>query len=284
MVEAMQDKAKHTQDLSSEGSLFPDLAPYGKVRPPVLIKTSDEPTPPPPLPPRQPNITARPLRISAHTPKKTARQTQFEPKIVDDQDLDTYVVPAKTPAPTIVQKDQVIEATTQGVKKRNVKSLLIIAAVIVGLMASGYLLLRIKNHSTNVAQTPPSTSTKPAATQPSVTIPLYIPTNLPKGYTYNNDKKTMSPNVFSMSVTGPHKEYFYITQQTPPVNNDYTPFNKQLTDPRNYDAAIGKVTTGSTKNSFIVSINTVKNTWVIINSPNTGAENIIKPVIDSLSL
>ena len=268
MVEAMQDEVKNTKDVVPKGSLFPDLAPYGIIRPPTPVIIEGEPAPSKPLPPRQLSISERPLKVRSEMPQRDAMMRAHVESVPSDV------------------QDVAPEARAPMVKKTNLMIPLIIGSLVIlcGLLVGIFLIVRAKNQSIKSSETLTSTTAKQNSAQTLVIIPIYIPSNLPKGYTFNNDKKTVSQNVFSMSVTGPNKEYFYITQQTPPVNNDYTPFNKQLTDPRSYEAPIGKVTTGATKNSFIVSISTVKNTWVIINSPNTGAESIIKPLIDSLSL
>lgn len=237
--------------------LFPDLAPYGKALPPVILKPKIQIKKPKPLTARQPNVTAQPLHIAA-TPKETKPAQQLP----------------------IEAEPQVLNTTTK-LKKSRKKLYMIIAATLMTLVL-GYIIVILLNKKP--AAGPASISTTNLAVSTNIKIPFYYPKSLPVGYKYNNDKKTISPNVYSISVTGPNKEYFYITEQAPPINKDYTPFNIQLADPRSFDSPLGKVTTGSKKNSFIVSIDTIHNSWIIINSPNTGNQSIIQPVIDSLSL
>ena len=277
MVEVKQNEADGKHSSNSRGTLFPDLAPYGKIRPM-----------PRPKPPEEPELNEKkatvPIDRSAYEKRFQLSEKFLKTIVAANQNIDPIV--KADPAPNFNSEREAkadTEVYDSAAKKRIRLPTLIVVLVLVicGLGAGSYLLFRAK------AKAHKSSAGKSAvfSTAPAVaTIPIYLPTNLPAGYAYNNDKKTVSPNVYSMSVTGPHKEYFYITEQTPPINNDFTPFDKQLTDPRSYVTPLGKITTGSTKSSFIVSIRTVKNTWVIINSPNTGSQIIIKPVIDSLIL
>jgi len=233
-----------------------------------------------------PELTKVPV---AKPPEKPEAETP-EPKAEDSTYTEHFNLSSRFDAPKTIQVPEPAQETPElepvtpvetkaKTSKSGKKITLIIAAILLLLAAVGsYYIFHSKAKKTNS-----DTATKSAAKAP-VTIPVYTPQKLPAGYTYNNDQKTVGTNVFSMSVTGPKKELFYITQQAPPVNNDFTPFNLQLTDPKTFTAPIGSITTGSKKSSFIVSIATVKNTWIIINSPNTGAQSVIQPVIDSLSL
>ncbi|GEM_PF-3312690 len=149
----------------------------------------------------------------------------------------------------------------------NKRTIFAIIAIIIAIaaIAGGYSVLKPKH--TKSGATP--TFTLPAGQQ--VSIPLYYPQNLPSGYTYNNDAKVIRPNVLYISVTGPGNQVFYVTQQTIPANFDFVGFGKKFTSPDNFTSDAGSAMAGQVGANLIGSIQTNKNTWIIINSPATNS-------------
>lgn len=115
-----------------------------------------------------------------------------------------------------------------------------------------------------------------------VSIPVYYPQNLPAGYSYNNDAKTIKTNILYFSVSGPGKQTFYITQQPIPSNFDFSAFNKKFLSPDSFSTDAGSAIAGPIGASLVGSVQTDKNTWIIINSAGTNSQTELETVIRSL--
>ena len=117
-----------------------------------------------------------------------------------------------------------------------------------------------------------------------LTIPVYFPKNLPPGYTYNKDASTIKKNVYYFTVTAPKDIKLYITQQPIPEQFDFVSFNKKFLTPDKFDSSAGSVVAGQVGSSFIGSIVTKKNTWILINSTSPNTLNQVEAVARSLEL
>lgn len=115
-----------------------------------------------------------------------------------------------------------------------------------------------------------------------VSIPVYYPQDLPKGYSYNNDAKVLKTNVLYFSVTGPGKQKFFITQEPIPSNFDFTAFNKKFLNPDTFSCDAGSALVGQAGANMIGSVQTNKNTWVIVNSGSTTPQTELETVIRAL--
>jgi hypothetical protein len=151
----------------------------------------------------------------------------------------------------------------------------VIAAVVLGIaVIGGYFLLH--------RPTPVVTDPAAQAAARLVSIPVYYPQNLPAGYTYNNDAKTIQANILYFSITGPGNQTFYVTQQSIPPNFDFSTFNEKFLNPDNFSSDAGSVIAGPVGGNLIGSVQTDKNTWIIINSPGTNSQTELETVVRSL--
>lgn len=157
--------------------------------------------------------------------------------------------------------------------------LTLLSAVTVGLGVSGYV-----NFKTNSTKLDIARNTIVQPTDQRISIPVYYPQNLPNGYSYNSDAKVLETNVFYFSVTGPHKQLFYITQQSIPVSFDFVNFNKKFLTPVSFNADAGAVTAGQVGMNTIGSIKTNKNTWILINSATADSLTQLETIARSLKL
>jgi len=152
-----------------------------------------------------------------------------------------------------------------------------IVIAVLGLAGAGYAYFRPSH--------PPKKST-PLGQSISqlVSIPAYYPQNLPSGYSYNNDARTIKTNVLYLSVTGPGKQTFYITQQSVPASFDFVGFDKKFLNPDNFSSDAGSAIAGQVGANLIGSIQTNKNTWIIINSAGTNSLTELETVARSFEL
>jgi len=150
-----------------------------------------------------------------------------------------------------------------------------IVIVVVVLTVVGYFLFK-PSHKPN-----PSTALGQSIAK-LVSIPAYYPQNLPAGYTYNNDARTIKANVLYFSVTGPGSQAFYVTQQPVPASFDFVGFDKKFLNPENFSTDAGSSIAGPVGANLIGSILTNKNTWIIINSQGTNSLTELETVVRSL--
>jgi len=129
-------------------------------------------------------------------------------------------------------------------------------------------------------------TTNPLAQQLSslVSIPVYAPLNLPAGYTYNDDAKAVKSTIMYFSVTGPGNQKFYISEQPIPPNFNFEGFAKKYLNPSNFSSDAGNGAAGTLANQLVGSIQTNKNTWIIINSPASNSLTELETVARSLEL
>lgn len=157
--------------------------------------------------------------------------------------------------------------------------LTVIAISVILLGLGGYYLWS----STQKEPAKKTSSLVPADGKP-VSITLYQPKNLPSGYIFNADAKTIKENVLYFSVTGPKKEMYYITQQPIPANFDFTTFNKKFLNPDTFTTPSGTATVGPVGAINLGSIRTSKNTWIIINASETATTAGVETVARSFEL
>ncbi len=115
------------------------------------------------------------------------------------------------------------------------------------------------------------------------TYQLYVPSNLPKGYAYDNDSPYFSEGVFGYTVTGPNSEKIFITQQARPKDFDFEQFYlshffkryEQLTE-------AGKTTFGEINfRSKVFSIE-AGDTWIFANGDLSLSNQAMEDVARSL--
>lgn len=122
------------------------------------------------------------------------------------------------------------------------------------------------------------------STQNQTTIPIFVPSALPKGYKYNNDFKQIKNDIYYFSVSGPSGKKFYITQQPIPAKFDFVGFNNKFLNPDNFNTDAGTVTAGPSGADLLASLRTTKNTWIIVNAQDTSPANLsqLESVVRSL--
>jgi hypothetical protein len=199
--------------------------------------------------------------------------------IVDEDDYE-YTPPRPN-------TDQTAQAVTTLVKQRrklNIKkpgtktiviSLCLVAAAGLGTAVFFILQPAKKPNSTLSSVHDPATFTRPGVT-------IFVPKDLPTGYTYNNDQKMLKTNVYYATVTGPKNQKFYITQQPIPASFDFTTFNKKFLTPDTFSASAGTATVGVVGPSVLASVRSAKNTWIIINTDSSTPVANMEAVVRSL--
>src|ERR1700689_2541018 len=114
--------------------------------------------------------------------------------------------PAAMPAaPPPIRSEDLTPAPAPTVTAKRFKKLAlpaVITIVVLGLAAAGYAYFR-PSHAPN------KTTTLGQSISKLVSIPAYYPQNLPAGYSYNNDARTIKANVLYFSVTGPNNKTFF---------------------------------------------------------------------------
>lgn len=267
-------------------SLFPDLAPYGQAKPlPELPVKKVESEPKKPEFIRQPNITERPLNVGVES-----SEPESEPEVV--QMADNYELPPEpkeenAPAPddTIPVEPVAQEPTKRPRKlhfKFGLKSITLGAAILaVVLIVLVLLTKRGESKKTDNQVAGSSTSSSSAST---TTIAVYYPKNLPKGFSYDNNLQTLKTDVYFYSILGQGQEQFYITQQQIPSEFDFNAFTKKFLEQDKFSSTAGDVLAGKVGDSYIASIRTKKNTWIIINSSPQSKLSSIETIARSLDL
>lgn len=165
-------------------------------------------------------------------------------------------------------------------------AIILAGVVVIGVLAAGTILLlgngRSNKPGSSASVSISGATSVPAAKDNEVKISVYTPKNLPSGYTYNNDGKVLKANVYYFSVTGPGNQLFYVTQQPIPPNFDFVSFNKKFLDLQTFTSDAGTGTSGIAGTSLIGSIQTNKNTWILINSASASSQTELQTIARSL--
>lgn len=143
-----------------------------------------------------------------------------------------------------------------------------VALVIIALgITAGYF--AIKSLKPNASQSNSSqTANSGSPTIPGISFPLYYPSNLPPGYTFNKDTKVLKNDVLYYSIADPKGNNYYVTLQPVPASFNFTAFNSKFLKPDQFTTNIGSVVAGQVGANYIASIQTNSNVWIIINSSN----------------
>lgn len=175
--------------------------------------------------------------------------------------------PANVPVPAAAPQTRrhPISVILAGKRPKRAALTVLVIIVVLGIGGAGYAYFK-PNHAK-----PAKTGLFGQSIRQQVSIPLYYPQNLPGGYSYNNDARTIKANVLYLSVTGPGKQVFYITQQAVPASFDFVGFDKKFLNPDNFSTDAGSAIAGQVGANLIGSIQTNKNTWIIINSAGTNS-------------
>lgn len=97
-----------------------------------------------------------------------------------------------------------------------------------------------------------------------ITIPVYYPKGLPKGFKVTGSK-VVKQDSLNYDVISPNNDSFYVSIEAIPSGYDFATFNKRFATPTTYDTPIGTATMGLINNELVCSIQTAKS-WVLINS------------------
>ncbi len=193
------------------------------------------------------------------------------------------VIPVQEPEPTPIKQPKLPKPPKPPKqrrpkrKKRIIIFIIIMTVILVlaGLAAAGWFLVRpryvqSKNNQSTAASTP---------TIPGISFPLYYPSNLPVGYTYNKDIKVIKEDVLYYSITDPAGNIYHVTLQKLPAAFNFSAFNSKFQKPDLYTTNVGSVVAGQVGASSIASIQTSNNVWILI---NTDAKNVI-PQLETIS-
>lgn len=153
-----------------------------------------------------------------------------------------------------------------------------LAVVGILLVVCGYAL----SNSTNSSPTQKKYLNPTISSQ--LTIPVYMPLGLPFGYIVNDDIKTLKFNILYFTVTGPGNQRYSITEEAIPPNFDFSSFTKKFLNPEVFTTNIGTVTAGVVGANLIGSIQTNKNTWILINAISTNSLAQLETIARSFEL
>ncbi len=176
------------------------------------------------------------------------------------------------------KKRPAVAARLAAVKQLNNKLLPAVTVIVAVVLAAGAYFLFKPTPKQN-----PSTALGQSIAK-LVSIPAYYPQNLPAGYTYNNDAHIIKTNILYFSVTGPGNQTFYVSQQPIPASFDFVGFDKKFLNPDNFSTDAGSSIAGQVGANLIGSIQTDKNTWIILNTAGTNSLTELETVIRSLEL
>lgn len=224
---------------------------------------------------KTPIVKKEPVRLRP----AVAREPYVRPKYTREEIELTHPL-AKSPAPSLKAPKEPVAVTKKPVRSRTYIKPLVICVTIAAVGTAGWLTFRAVTSRTNIQQ--PETSQ--TNTNQTYSIPVYFPKNLPKDYTYNNDIKSLKKDVYYYSVSGPGNTVFHITQQPLPTDFDFAAFNKKFLNPEKFVTEAGSAIVGPVGPTIIGSIQTVKNSWILVNCENSSAESKAQTVLRSLSL
>lgn len=196
-------------------------------------------------------------RRAAHAPKPTVATTSIQPE----------ATPTRPHKPT--EGVPPVNEPTHSRKPRIHKRLILalsIAAVAVGLIVlGGYLLVTVVKPRHD--QTNKNTVTaSAAATIQGIDFPVYYPSHLPTGYTYNNDAKVIENNVLYYSIKDSKGNIYHVTLQPLPSSFNFSTFKDKFVKPDQYATNVGSVIAGQVGANIIGSIQSSDNVWIIVNS------------------
>lgn len=148
---------------------------------------------------------------------------------------------------------------------RRGKTILTAAAVAVLVTGGGFFYHQKHQSKTNVLGSHTSSYFPATLDGSQVDIPVYYPVNLPAGFKVSGFK-VIKQNVLYYVVTNKNNDSFYITIQPLPASFDFVSFAKKFPQPDQYNTPIGTDLVGVAGNQLLGSIQTNKNTWIILNS------------------
>jgi hypothetical protein len=118
-------------------------------------------------------------------------------------------------------------------------------------------------------------------TKDQVGIAVYYPVNLPEGYSVSN-YKVIKKDVLYYLVTSGKGDRFSITIQALPSSFDFISFKKKFLKPDDYATPVGTNTVGVVGTELVGSVQTVDNSWIILNSKSTDAIKDMETITRSL--
>jgi hypothetical protein len=198
-------------------------------------------------------------------PKRPAAPVAAPPKELPSELETPPPAPVESPIAEPVKKPKLRKQKRAKRKKRSLGKIFVIFGVILVIILVGLVgwfvvkprYIQTKNNQATAAGT---------ATFSGINFPIYYPSNLPPGYTFNNDAKVIQENVLYYSITDPSGNKFYVTLQKLPPAFNFAAFNDKFLKPDQYTTAVGSVIAGQVGSSYIGSIQTSSNVWIIINS------------------
>jgi hypothetical protein len=110
-------------------------------------------------------------------------------------------------------------------------------------------------------------------------FPLYYPTDLPKGFRFDQAAFDASVNVLTYDYSTVDGNRIYFSLQPKPKKSDYDRFSKkQLTGPSQIETQVGQATIGVLQGQTVSSVLTDK-TWILI----TSGENVNLQQLEQVS-
>ncbi len=222
-------------------------------------------------------VKKEPIRPTRSEP----RQAYVRPKYDKDEiNLTHPLAQGSNVMPENIPPQAKKEVLPKKTTRRSYRTPLLIIAAITTLSATGLLGYHFIFNKNN----PEKLQSNQSNSDSDYTIAFYTPKNLPKEYTYNNDVQLLKKDVYYYTVNGPNDTVFHVTQQLIPEGFDFTAFNKKFLSPDTFSSEAGTTTIGQAGSTFLASIRTNKNTWIIVNAPTITSPTVLEAVSRSLAL
>lgn len=181
---------------------------------------------------------------------------QYQPAVAQNPAAAAQTPPKPQPAPTTAELIARHEQESKPKPSWRRYLVPVIAGLIVIIAAA--LLFAHRGTAKNAGPFPAS------ITASQITIPVYLPKNLPAGFKISG-YKAVKQDVLNYVVTNQNNDSFYVNIQAIPAGYDFNAFNKRFTGPVTYPVDIGTATAGLMNKQLICSIKTDKS-WVLINT------------------
>lgn len=98
-------------------------------------------------------------------------------------------------------------------------------------------------------------------------IPLYFPTDLPNGYSVDEQSISKAPDVSTYTISTPKSEKIFVSIQAKPIESVLEKFHtEQLGLPETIVTQIGNIVIGQVRGRYTASI-TPEKSWIIVTAP-----------------
>lgn len=125
-----------------------------------------------------------------------------------------------------------------------------------------------------------------AALQASAQIPLYYPTQIPKGYAIDTKSVTVpTSGVVVFNIDGPKGQKIYMSQEARPATFDIGGFYTKFTDLKEISEGTGSIASGLINgNQTKIASRLTPKTWILTNTNTSVSVDQLVVMLKSLTL